>query len=717
MTSPLLPGSSSAPGSAVLDIGFLALLHASPDAVLVVDSAGNILALNHQVERLLGHSSDALKSQKLDWIIPTRFHRVLDTQPLFSDQFHEPRTKGAPVSLFARRVDGSECPVEINRSPLGPEHDSLILVTMRDLTEWRRAQDSLFQEKERAVITLESIGDAVIATDLAGTITYLNPVAERLTGWRTTEALGMASGTILTFISDTTREPIEGTVERCLKENRTVDLQDGVLLLRRDGTEVAIGDSAAPIRDRNGVTTGVVLVFHDVTENRRVSNRLSHEAAHDALTGLVNRKEFERRLVRALADAASGDGAEHALCYLDLDRFKAVNDTCGHEAGDEVLRLIAALLRGHMRKRDTLARLGGDEFGVLLENCPLSEAREVAEVILTAMKGFEYKSGDQTFSVGISIGLVPITALSGRVAALLRKADAACYSAKDSGGSRVCVEEPKVGAGVPSLIQSRPDNRVARALKDGQFHLYAQRIVALLAEGSARPRCEILLRLHDERGSLQPAATFLPLADRYNLMPAIDRWVIRQTSQVVGNWHRSHPGHELPLCCINISAASLDDENIIRTVREQLAEHQLPPKALCFEIAEAAALGNFAQTVRFISEMRATGCGVALDDFGGGVHSFAHLKALPVDFLKIGGHYVRGVVNDPVYGTMVAAVNQIGRLLGIATIAEEVDSEPVMERLRNLGIDYAQGHAVALPEPFTNSNGEVAHACFQQQLM
>ena len=709
--------SSPVPAPAVLEIGFLPLLQASPDAALVVDSAGKIVAMNHQVERLLGYANHALLNQPLNWVIPVRFHRVLDTQQIFTQEIPEGRAKGAPVSLFARRQDGSECPVEINRSPLGPEQDSLILVTMRDLTEWRRAQDSLFQEKERAVITLESIGDAVITTDLAGTITYLNPVAERLTGWRTTEALGMAAATILTFISDRTREPIEGTVDRCLKENRTVDLQDGVLLLRRDGTEVAIGDSAAPIRDRNGVTTGVVLVFHDVTENRRVSNKLSHEAAHDALTGLVNRKEFERRLMRVLADVATGEGAEHALCYLDLDRFKVVNDTCGHEAGDEVLRLIAALLRGHMRKRDTLARLGGDEFGILLENCPLAEAREIAEVVLSAMKGFEYKSGEQTFSVGISIGLVPITSSSGRVAAVLRAADAACYSAKYEGGSRVCVEAAEVTTGVPYLIESRRHNRVARALEEGQFHLYAQTIVALLAEGSARPRCEILLRLQDERGGLQPAATFLPLADRYNLMPAIDRWVIRQTTQLVGNWHRGHPGHELPLCCINISAASLDDENIIRTVREQLAEHQLPPKALCFEIAEAAALGNFAQTVRFISEIRATGCGVALDDFGGGVHSFAHLKALPVDFLKIGGHYVRGVVNDPVYGTIVAAVNQIGRLMGIATIAEEVDSELVMERLRNLGIDYAQGHAVAVPEPFADAQGEVAHACFQQQLM
>jgi PAS domain S-box-containing protein len=255
-------------------------------------------------------------------LIPPRFHRILDSQAVFNPEPRGSQPKGTRISLFARRRDGSEFPIEINRSPLGPGPDRLSLVTIRDLTEWRRAQESLFREKEQAVITLESIGDAVITTDTAGRMMYLNPVAERLTGWRTTEALGLPAATILTFISDTTREPVESTVARCLQEGRAVDLADGVLLLRRDGTEVAIGDSAAPIRDRNGVTTGVVLVFHDVTEKRRVSRKLSHEAAHDALTSLVNRKEFERRLTRAVADTADTGVGEYALCYLDLDRLR-----------------------------------------------------------------------------------------------------------------------------------------------------------------------------------------------------------------------------------------------------------------------------------------------------------------------------------------------------------------------------------------------------------
>jgi diguanylate cyclase (GGDEF)-like protein/PAS domain S-box-containing protein len=696
-----------------LNMGFRPLLEAALDATVVVDALGRVVALNHEVERLLGWSEQELLGQPMNRLIPQRFHSILDT-PVFNQEPLERQPKGARVSLFARRRDGSEFPIEINRGPIGPGPDPLVLVTIRDLTELRRAQESLFREKEQAVITLESIGDAVITTDTAGRMLYLNPVAERLTGWRTNEALGLPAATILTFISDITREPVESTVARCLQAGRAVDLADAVLLLRRDGTEVAIGDSAAPIRDRNGVTTGVVMVFHDVTEKRRVSRKLSHEAAHDALTSLVNRKEFERRLTRALGDAAVTGVGEHAVFYLDLDRFKQVNDSCGHEAGDELLRQIAALLSSHLRKRDTLARLGGDEFAALLENCPLEEAEKVAETVRGAVEEFRYLWGGRTFSLGISIGVVPITSSSGRMASVLRAADAACYSAKEGGGNRVFVDRPEPIAAAPLQAETRRVNRLAQALEEGRFHLYAQPIVPLLPEPATRPRCEILLRLPDERGNLQPAASFLPQAERYNLMPAIDRWVIHRTIELLGGWHRNHPECELPLCSINLSAPSLDDHTLVPRLREHLSQHRLPPKALCFEIAEAAALANFAQTVRFISEIRTAGCGVALDDFGNGVLSFAYLKALSVDFLKIGGHYVRGVVDDPVYGTIVTAVNQVSRLMGIATIAEEVDSEPVLDRLRKLGIGYAQGRAVAVPEPLADSEGEVAFPCFQQ---
>ncbi|HEY0351588.1 MAG TPA: EAL domain-containing protein, partial [Gemmatimonadales bacterium] len=350
--------------------------------------------------------------------------------------------------------------------------------------------------------------------------------------------------------------------------------------------------------------------------------------------------------------------------------------------------------------------------GLLLENCPLDEARDIAQAIQGAMQGFEYVWGEQSFTLGISIGVVPLTSSSGRMAAVLRAADAACYAAKEAGAG-IHVEHARAAPEVLIPRETRRVTRLAQAVEEGRFHLYAQPIVPLVPEPRARARCEILLRLPDERGTPQPAASFLPQAERYNLMPSIDRWVVRRTIELLGGWHRDHPECELPLCSINISAASLDDDSLVPHLRDQLTLHRLPAKALCFEIAEAAVLANFAQTVRFISEIRKTGCGVALDDFGNGLHSFAYLKALAVDFLKIGGHYVRGVIDDPVYGTIVAAVNEISGLMGIATIAEEVDSEPVLNQLRKLGIGYAQGHAVAVPAPLADTEGEVALPCFQ----
>jgi diguanylate cyclase (GGDEF)-like protein/PAS domain S-box-containing protein len=694
--------------------GFRQLLDAAPDAMVVVDPGASVVALNREAERLFGWVEEEVLGQPLSRFIPPRFQHVPDAR-VIDDESLGPLPKSAPVSLFARRRDGSEFPVEISRGLLGPGKDALTLVTIRDLTEWRRAQEILFRDKEQAFVTLASIADAVITTDAAGRITYVNPTAERVTGWRTTEALGQPLDTVVTLISDATRQPLESPTARCLRQGRAVDLPDGVLLLRRDGTEVAIGDSAAPLHDRNGATIGVVMVFHDVTEKRRIVRRLSHEATHDALTGLVNRKEFEQRLAQVLADAAA---AEHALCYLDLDRFKLVNDSCGHEAGDDLLRRIGALLGRHMRSRDTLGRLGGDEFGVLLEHCSLAKAEEIAGNLRRAIEEFRYVWEEKSFSLGVSIGVIPITAASGRTADVLRAADAACYAAKEAGGNRIHLARPEAEAtsGVWQLTERRRATRLSRAVDEGHFQLYAQRIVPLAPEHLARPRCEILLRLPDERGVMETPDVFLPHAERYRLTPAIDRWVVRRTVALLGRWHRDHPECELPLCSINLSVSSLDDEGLIPTVREHLAEHRLPPGVLCFEIGEAAALGNFAQTVRLISEIRAAGCGVGLDEFGNGLTSFAHLKALPVDYVKIGGHYVRGVLEDPVYGTLVSTVNQIGRILGITTIAEEVESEPVLHKLRALGVGYAQGHAVAPPEPLADAEGEVALPCVQRSV-
>src|SRR5258708_762362 len=378
--------------------------------------------------------------------------------------------------------------------------------------------------EQTAAVVLASMGDALITTDVAGTITYMNPTAERLTGSRAAAAQGHPVTAGLTLVSDATREPLESIPARCLREGRSVDMDDGALLVRRDGTEIAIGDSAALLRDRDGTKTGVVLVLHDVTERRRVARKLHHQATHDPLTGLLGRREFEERLARLTAEAAGGV-AEHALCYLDLDRFKVVNDTCGHEAGDDLLRRIGGLFYGQLSGRDTLARLGGDEFGVLLEYCSSTKAQEIAGKLQRAIEEFRYAWKERTFSLGVSIGLVPITAASGRPAEVLRAADAACYTAKNAGRNRVHLARPEAAPQVQQQVESRRIRRLSRAVDEGRFQLYAQATVALAPERPGRPRCEILLRLSDERGGVETAESFLPRAERPHLMPAIDRWV------------------------------------------------------------------------------------------------------------------------------------------------------------------------------------------------
>jgi len=678
------------------------LLDAATEAMLVVDGRENVVAMNPEAERIFGLAEEELAGESLHRLIPPRFRKLVRT-PELADS-HD------PITLFGLRRDGTEFPIEFNQTLMGTGRDALTLVMVRDLTRLRRAQEALYREKEQAFVTLSSIAEGIMTTDRAGKVTYMNPTAERLSGWRTTEALGQPLSTVLPLVAETTRQPIEDIPTRCLREDRTVDLIGDVVLVRRDGTEVPLGDSAAPLRDRNGATIGVVMVFHDVTERRRTIHTLTHEASHDSLTGLVNRMEFERRLGRVRAETEEGE--EHALCYLDLDGFKLVNDTVGHEAGDALLKAISRLTDDRIRSRDTVARLGGDEFGVLLEHCALAKAEEIATDLQHAIENLDFTWQEATFPIGASIGVVPITATSGRSADLLRAADAACYAAKEAGGSRVEIGQ-ETADGTAQVSEDRRAQRLSRALEEGGFELLVQPIMFLGSEASLAPRCEILLRLSDERGGMETPEAFLPYAERYRLVPAIDRWVLKRTIAGLAAWHQAHPDCEIPICSINLSISSLGDRDLVPALRDYLAEYRIPPGALSFELHEAA-LGNFAQLVRLISELRAAGCGVGLEEFGSGLSSFAHLKALLVDYVKIGGHYVRSIAGDPVYRTLVTAVNDVGRHMGITVMADEVDDEDTLERLRELGVAYAQGNAVAPAGPLVHLDGTIDLPCVER---
>jgi diguanylate cyclase (GGDEF)-like protein/PAS domain S-box-containing protein len=692
---------------------FHELLNAAPDAMVVVDQRDRVTAVNLEAERFLGWSEKDLLGEPMQRFIPTRMQQMLDTDLETHRGSRAIAKNSAILNCFAVRHDGSEFPVEVSRQPIGKGSEAGSLVTLRDRSEWSSGQKTRSRNNEQARATLESIGDSVITTDLDRRVTYLNPAAERLTGWTTEEARGHPLESVISLISEATRQPSATTAARCLGVGHAVDLEEGVLLLRRDGAEIPIGDSAAPVHDRLGAVIGVVVVVQDESEKRLVGRRLSFEATHDVLTGLINRREFERRLTRMVADL--GDAVtEHVVLCLDLDHFKVVNDSCGHDAGDTLLRSLGPLLSRHLRKRDTLARLGGDEFGILLENCPPGEAQRIAEEIRAEFEQFRFEWAGASFPLGASIGLLVVTSESGGVEAVLRAADAACYAAKEKGGNRVHLQW--VGGGIDQMSHARAGRitRLARAADEGEFRLYAQPIVSLTSGHVARSRIEILLRLPAGRGRMQTAAAFLPQAERYNLMPAIDRWVVRETIALLGEWHRDHADAELPICSINVSASSLADDSLVSVLERQLVRCGIPSGTICLEISETAALADLPRAVRFLSAIRAIGCGIALEDFRGGVTSFTYLKTLPVDYLKIGGQFIQGIVDDPMYGSIITAVDQIGRSVGIFTVAKHVGSERVLERLRELGIGYAQGHALMPPAPLTDMRGRVMVESLQQ---
>jgi diguanylate cyclase (GGDEF)-like protein/PAS domain S-box-containing protein len=569
--------------------------------------------------------------------------------------------------------------------------------SVSDIHDSKLAEAQLFGEKERALVTLKSIGDAVITTDLRGRVEYLNPVAETLTGWKAQEAEGMPLASVCRMLDETTRKALPDPLERVGREGRTVKPATNVLLMRRDGTEIAINESAAPIRDRNGEIAGVVLVLHDVRREREYASQLSYQASHDALTGLINRREFEHRLSVALASARDLKRT-HAMLYLDLDQFKIVNDTCGHAAGDELMRQVSMLLQGRLREGDTLARIGGDEFGVILENCSPEHAERIADQLRQTVTDFHFVWHDRSFAIGVSIGLVLVAEGTLTLADVLSAGDAACYMAKERGRNRVQLYHRKDSELAVRQGEMEWVARLHAALDADRFCLYSQRIIAVNGPCQPATMFELLLRMVDERGEVVPPMAFIPAAERYSLMPAIDRWVIRTALPMIA---RARAGdHSDVAYMINLSGASIGDERFLDFIREQRLRWNVPPDAICFEITETAAIANLARAARFIAELHTLGCRFSLDDFGAGMSSFGYLKHLPVDFLKIDGSFVTDMLIDPIDGAMVEAINHIGHVMDKKTIAEFVENQAILSRLRDVGIDYAQGFGVEKPMPF-----------------
>jgi diguanylate cyclase (GGDEF)-like protein/PAS domain S-box-containing protein len=661
---------------------------------IVVHVQGRVVFANRRLGEIIGYEVAELLDHDLgEFIRPDEYAKIMHR--------YQSRLQGGTVpnqyETVLLKKDGAEVSVEITAALTAWQGQPAIIVIARDIASRKQAEAELFKERERVLVTLESIGDGVITTDVAGRIDYLNPVAEDLTGWTNAQASGQPLTSVFQAKDENTRKPLPDPVQRCLNEQCSIHFPGSALLMHRGGyREFSIEITASPIRNHAAEVMGAVLVLHDVTTLRNMARQMAWQARHDPLTGLINRGEFEVRLEQALESARSGH-TQHALCYMDLDQFKIVNDSCGHIAGDELLKQLTAHLQARVRETDTLARLGGDEFGILLEHCPIEEASETAEMLREVVKKFRFAWQDKVFEIGASIGVVPIMTDSGSIVDVLSAADSACYVAKDHGRNRIHVYQPEDHALAERHGEMQWVQRINRALSEDRFRLFYQKVLPL-SSGEHEHYGEILVRMVDEQGRIVLPMAFIPAAERYQMMPAIDRWVLRATLAALAE-RRPEQG-VVSICAINLSGQSLCDDHFLASVADMLDASSINPAHICFEITETAAIANLTRAMRFISVFKGMGCRFALDDFGSGLVSFMHLKLLPVDFLKIDGSFVRTMVKDPVDAAMVEAINRIGLVMGIRTIAEAVEDTETLERLRVLGVNYAQGTIIARPEPF-----------------
>jgi Amt family ammonium transporter len=669
------------------------LLESVAEGIYGVDNHGVCTFCNPACATLLGYRNEAdLIGRPVQEFLPTSHWHLNGTDSA-------PRPVHVTEATFWR-ADGTLFPVEYWALPVHKEGQVMgTVVTFIDITQRKRAEIALFREKEHAQVTLNSIAEGVITTDAGGRVRYLNPVAEVLLDCVTVSVKGEPIDKVFRLETESGQDAPEAALGRAF-EGATVRTSSNrpVLLVQSDGSRLHIEHTTSPIRDRDGSVIGYITVFRDVSEARQLHRQLRYQATHDALTGMINRREFEQRIERLL-ESFEGASPDAVLCFLDLDQFKVVNDTCGHGAGDELLRQIAEILRNYLRQRDTLARLGGDEFGILLEHCPLSEAFRVANSIREAVQEFRFAWDDKRFSIGVSIGLVDLQDTGRTLQDVLSAADAACYVAKEQGRNRVQIHHPE-----DSEVQARRGeihwvSRINEAIANSRFLLYYQDIV----ESSAPPprrlgrHLEVLVRIMDSEGRLALPGAFLPAAERYSVISATDRWVVRE----VFNWMVDGLGHRPELISVNLSGPTISDASFLDFVLKTMEETCIDPRRVCFEITETAAIAKLTNAVALISRLKQRGFLFALDDFGSGLSSFGYLKNLPVDFLKIDGSFIKDIVDDPIDRAMVRSINDLGHLMGKQTIAEYVEDEKILNVVRDLGVDFAQGYWISRPRPLS----------------
>ena len=661
-----------------------------PEIVIVHDE--KIMLANESAASLIGlHAEQLVGRDVADLVKPA--YRALFRNTMAKRLAGESVPRRLEIQLI--NGDQSGLWVEAQSSTIEFHGHPAILTVARDVSYRKSLEVSLSRSKRQAQYTLESIAEGVITTDNDGRIDYMNLAAETSIGTNRDDAVGHRIGELFTLVDDADRRPLGDPVERCLAMRRRVNMGRRAVMVSSDGEhEHSVEITASPIRGPGSSISGTVVVFHDVGELRGLTRQMSYQATHDALTGLINRHEFERHLDEAM-DTAHSEEAVHMLFYMDLDRFKAVNDSCGHMAGDNMLREVASLIKEQVRDSDHVGRLGGDEFGALLIGCPIDKARQIATDICNAIADYRFVWKDKIFNIGISIGLVEISHVSGSLQDVMSAADSACYVAKQQGRGKVHVYSARDEA----IARERGDIQWLRelqaALHEDKFELAIQPIIAMSGAAESGPAAEVLIRLPDGRGRTADTAEFLRPAERYQLMPQIDRWVVRAALTAISSGELKITSGRS--CAINLSGQTLGDESFLGFVVDALDRSGVAPHSICFEVTEKAILSNVQHAQRFIEVLHGIGCEFSLDDFGSGLGSFSSLKHLPIDYLKIDGTYTRNLRSDEVNQEMVAAMIKLARTMEFRIVAEQVEHQEDFDWLRESGVDFVQGHFVEAP--------------------
>lgn len=682
---------------------FQDLANTMPEVVLV--HRERVIFANTAAAALLGVTAEQLAGRPVtDLVRPA--YRAMTRKNIAGRLTGEPVPERYEVQLIS--ADESGLWAEVAATAIDYRGQKAVLSIARDVSHRKRIEASLGRGKLQARITLESIGEGVLTTDMEGAIDYLNGAAEALIGSDREHLAGRRLVDVVKLVDEADRRDLGDPVARCLAERRRVGLGRRALMIGADGTrELSIELTASPIIGEGDIIAGAVVIMHDVTEMRGLTRRISYQASHDALTGLVNRAEFERRLDEAMT-MARDEGTSHIVCFMDLDRFKAVNDTCGHIAGDNMLREIARLIREEVRDSDVVGRLGGDEFAVLLTRCPLDKARQIADDVCNAVARYRFTWQDRVFSVGISIGLVEVGRDSGTQKEVLEAADSACYVAKQQGRGRVHVYSVRDEVSARQRGDIHWLQQLQAALRDNRFEIHTQPIISSSGHVRQGPAFEVLVRMYDDEHRLVQPRQFIPAAERYQLMPAIDRWVIQATLAALGQNAIRLPDERS--CMINLSAQSLAEDGFLEFVVECLDHSQVAANRICFEIGERPIMERVDQAKRFIAVLRGMGCQFGLDDFGSGPGSFMVLRDLAIDYLKIDGPFTRNLKPGTLNHQLVAAVLGMARILGFKVIAEQVETQADFETLRDLGVDFMQGSFVERPQAL----GDAGHAIGQR---